>query len=185
MQSLQASKGSWTLIALDFIIKLLKSKELITKVLFDSILVIIDRLIKYGYFILYREASSAKELAYVFLKYVVANHGMLKKINSDCNKLFMSKFWKSLVDQLGMNHKFSTTYHLQTDRQTEQLNQILEQYLQCFVNYCQNDWVSLLPLGQLAYNSAKMETIAVSLFYANYGYHSVTTRKSRWIAEIA
>jgi hypothetical protein len=45
---------------LDFIIKLPPSVELITEVVFDLILVIIDRLTKYGYFILYKESLLAE-----------------------------------------------------------------------------------------------------------------------------
>jgi hypothetical protein len=37
----------------------------------------------------------------------------------------------------------STAYHLQTDGQTEKVNQILEQYLRCIINYQQDDWADL------------------------------------------
>ena len=57
----------WSSIALDFVVKLPKSKEPLTRVLYDSILVITDRLTKFGYFLPYKEASSAEELAYTFL----------------------------------------------------------------------------------------------------------------------
>ena len=39
--------------SIDFIVKLLKLEELIIKVVYDSILVIVDRLIKFTYFIPY------------------------------------------------------------------------------------------------------------------------------------
>jgi len=60
-------KGAWKSIALDFIVKLPLSKDPLTGVEYDSILVITDRLTKYGYFIPYLEASDAKALAYTFL----------------------------------------------------------------------------------------------------------------------
>ena len=63
-----------------------------TGVVYDSILVIIDRLTKYVYFILYKEASTIEELAYIFVKWIVANHGILDKIISDRDKLFTSNF---------------------------------------------------------------------------------------------
>jgi hypothetical protein len=89
--------GAWKSIALDFIVKLPLSKELMTKVKYDSILVITDRLTKYGHFVLYIEASDATELAYTFLKIVICNHGLLEEIISDRDKLFTSKFWTSLI----------------------------------------------------------------------------------------
>ena len=67
LKSLPILKGAWKLIALDFIVKLPLLKDLLTGVEYDSILVIIDRLTKYKYFILYLEASDVEALAYTFL----------------------------------------------------------------------------------------------------------------------
>jgi hypothetical protein len=94
----QAPTGAWEDVALNFIIKFPESKESITKTSFDSILVVTDRLTKYDYFIPYRESSSAEDLAYVFNKHIIGNHGIPKKIINNRNKLFTSRFWKSLMD---------------------------------------------------------------------------------------
>jgi len=106
-----------------------------TKVKYDSILVITDRLTKCAYFINYLESSNAEDLTYTFLRVIFANYRMPETIISDRDKLFTSKFWKSLIDQLRIKHKLSITYYLQTDEQTERINQVLEQYLRCYVNY--------------------------------------------------
>jgi hypothetical protein len=79
-------------VALDFIIKLPSFIELITEVVFDSILVIIDRLTKYKYFISYKESLLAEKLAYAFNKYIIGNYGISKKIISDKDKLFTLRF---------------------------------------------------------------------------------------------
>jgi hypothetical protein len=71
----QASRGIWQDVALDFVIKLPLFKELMIGVIYDSIMVVIDRLTKYIYFIPYFESSLAENLAYIFYKYVIANHG--------------------------------------------------------------------------------------------------------------
>jgi hypothetical protein len=89
MQILDIPKTPWILIALDFVIKLLLSRDLITGIKYDSILVIIDRLTKYTYIILYLEASTAENLAYTFLRVVVANYNTPEKMISDRNKLFI------------------------------------------------------------------------------------------------
>jgi hypothetical protein len=135
----QAPTGAWEDMALNFIIKLPESKEPITKTNFDSILVVTNRLIKYGYFIPYRESSSAEDLTYVFNKHIIGNHGIPKRIINNRNKLFTSRFWKSLINQLGTYYKMLTDYYPQTDRQTERLNQTLEQYLRHYINYQQDD----------------------------------------------
>ena len=105
----------------------------------DSIMVVTDRLTKYGHFVLYKEASDAIDLIYTFLKIIVAAYGLLDEIISDRDKLFISKFWQSLIVQLRANHKLSTAFHPQTDRQIERLNQTLEQYLQSYVNEQQDN----------------------------------------------
>jgi hypothetical protein len=43
-------------------------------------------------------------------------------------------------------------YHPQTDGQSEQTNQWLEQYLRIFRNYSQNNWANWLPLAQYIHN---------------------------------
>ena len=72
--------------------KLLLLKEKVTGVEFDSILVITDRLTKYTYILLYKETSIAEDLAYTFLRTIVANYRLLEEIISDRDKLFILKF---------------------------------------------------------------------------------------------
>jgi hypothetical protein len=90
IQSPDILKTPWTLIVLDFVIKLLLLQDLITGVKYDSILVIMDKLTKYIYIILYLEASIAEDLAYAFLRVVVANYNTLEEMISDRNKFFIS-----------------------------------------------------------------------------------------------
>lgn len=197
LKPLPVPSAAWESISLDFIVKLPPSREPLTKAVFDSILVVVCRLTKYAYFIPYKEASTAEELAYVFLQRILSNHGMPKEIISDRDKLFTSKFWTSLTRQLGSKQKMSTSYHPQTDGQTERINQIVEQYLRFYLNYQQDNWVELLPLAQFAYNSARTSTTEQSPFFANYGhepqaYHEeiigpeapTATKKTQQIKEI-
>jgi hypothetical protein len=79
-------------VALDFIVKLSPLVKLIIGVVFDSILVIINRLTKYGYFILYKESLLTEELVYAFNKHIIGNYGISKEIISDRDKLFTSRF---------------------------------------------------------------------------------------------
>ena len=62
---------------LDFIIKLPLFKELMTEVMYDFIMVVIDKFTKYVYFISYLESFLAENLAYIFHKYVMANYRFL------------------------------------------------------------------------------------------------------------
>jgi hypothetical protein len=71
------------------VVKLLLSRDPITGIKYGFILVVIDKLIKYTYIILYLEASMAEDLAYVFLRVVVANYNIPEKMISDRNKFFI------------------------------------------------------------------------------------------------
>ena len=70
-----------------------------------------------------------------------------------------------------MQLHFTLGYHLEGDRQTEQTNQTLEQYLWVYSNYQQDNWLDLLPLTEFTYNNAPSATTGISPFYANKGYH--------------
>jgi hypothetical protein len=80
------------LIILDFIIIILLLQDLITRIKYDFILVVINRLIKYIYIILYLKASIAKNLVYIFLRVVVTNYNALEEMISDRNKFFILRF---------------------------------------------------------------------------------------------
>ena len=59
------------------------------------------------------------------------------------------EFMKELYRTLGVKLAATTAYHPQGDRQTEWINQELEQFLQLFINQRQDDWDNLLPLAEL------------------------------------
>ena len=61
------------------------------------------------------------------LKEWYCEHGLLEVIVSDCNKLFVSKFWKALMKLAGVKLKMLTVYHPQTDGMSEQINKIVNQ----------------------------------------------------------
>ena len=72
---------------------------------------------------------------------------------------------------LHVKPRFSTSFHPQTDGQTERMNQIVEQYLRIYCNYQQNNWSDLLSLAEFSYNNAFQASLKCSPFYANYGLH--------------
>jgi hypothetical protein len=78
------------LIVLDFVIKLLLSQNLIIGIEYDSILVIINRLTKYTYIILYLKANIVEDLAYTFFRVIITNYNILEKMISDRDKFFIS-----------------------------------------------------------------------------------------------
>jgi len=81
----------------------------------------------------------------------------------------MAELTKELNRMLGIKTKLSTVFHSQTDGQTEQMNQELEQYLRFFIEHRQKDWPEWLALAEFAVNNKAHTTTKVSPFMANYG----------------
>ena len=110
-------------------------------------------------------------LAEVIIDVIVRHHGLPDSIVTDRGLLFTSKFWLLLCYFLGIKRKLSTTFHPQTDGQTERQNSTIEAYLQAFVNFKQNNWARLLPIAEFAYNNAKNASTGFTPFEFNYKYH--------------
>ena len=79
-----------------------------------------------------------------------------------------------------MKLHFTLGYHPESDGQTEPVNQTLEQYLQIYCNYQQDDWHSLLPIAEFCYNNTPSSTTGVSPFFANKGYNPAFTVHSKY-----
>ncbi len=89
---LNTSDASWESVTMNFITKLLTSKDLAWEVKFDSILTIVDRLTKYTMFISFKKTTTASVLTHIILQKLINNHRLSKKFIIDRNKLFTSKF---------------------------------------------------------------------------------------------
>jgi hypothetical protein len=111
-------------------------------------------------------------LAHLYRDHVWKLHGLPRTVISDCGPQFAAAFMKELNKLLGIQTKLSTTYHPQTDGQTEWMNQEIEQYLRMFVDYHQTNWPEWLALAEFSYNNKIQTSTRVSPFYANYGYTS-------------
>ena len=114
---------------------------------------------------------NALRLAEVVLNVVVWYHGFPNSIVSDRSSLFISKFWSSLRYFFSIKWRLSTTFHPQTDNQIKQQNSTIEDYLQAFVNFKQNDWAKLLWIAKFTYNNARNTSIGHTLFELNCNYH--------------
>jgi len=161
----------WESVTMNFITKLLMSKDPAWEVKFDSILTIVDRLIKYTMFISFKKTATASVLTYIILQELINNHGLSKKFITDRDKLFTSKFWETLTAELKINHKMLMTYHPQMNEQSKQMNQMVETYLRHYINRNQNNWVQLLSTAQFAYNNTQNETTEETPFWVNYEYN--------------
>src|SRR5690606_37460760 len=113
---------------------------------YNTIAVVMDRLSKMAHYIPCTTELNTEAFTKLFVQNIFRLHGLPTKIISDRDLLFTSKFRKWVMTKLEIKRNLSTAYHPQTARQTEQVNTILEQYLQCYCNYNQDNWVRLLPV---------------------------------------
>ncbi len=157
---------------MDFITKLPKSRDPVTEITYDAIMVIVDRFTKYLIAVPFKESHTAEQLGHLLLDRLVRDHGVPITIITDRDKLFMSNYWKTISAAMGTKPKMSTAYHPQMDGQTEQANQVLETYLWHYVNQTHSNWVQLLPVAQLAINQHCSDSTKESPFFANFGRYA-------------
>ena len=164
LKPLDTLPGPWKEISADFITDLPESEG------FDSILVVVDRFSKEVEFIHYIKATSALNAAKLYLCYVWKYHGLPTGIVSDRGSQFTLQVMKDICKRLEIQPRLFTTYHPQTDGQTERINQDLQQYLHIFTSEKQNEWVSWLPLAQFSYNTKKQLSTEKSPFEVTRSY---------------
>jgi hypothetical protein len=136
---------------------------------FTVIMVVVDRLSKYVHFVPLKHPYTASSVAKAFIDHIVRLHGMPKSIVSDRDKVFVSSFWKTLFQLHGTSLKMSSSYHPQTDGQTEVINRTLEQYLRCFTSTQPKKWMEWLSWAEYSYNTSVHTATKISPFEAVYG----------------
>ena len=94
----------------------------------------------------------------MFFKNVVKYWGLPRHIISDRDPRFTGKFWREMLEILGIKLHFFTSFHPQTDGQTERGNALLECYLRHYVSAHQKDWARLLDMAQFSYNLKRSES---------------------------
>ncbi|GJT67570.1 putative reverse transcriptase domain-containing protein [Tanacetum coccineum] len=154
----------WERITMDFITKLPKTSNG-----HDTIWVIVDRLTKSAHFIPTRETDSMETLTRLYIKEIVSRHGVPISIISDRDSHFTSRFWQSLQSALGTQLDMSTTYHPETDGQSERTIQTLEDMLRACVIDFGKGWEKHLPLVEFSYNNSYHASIKAAPFEALYG----------------
>jgi len=109
------------------------------------------------------------KLTQLYIKEIVRLHGVPSSIVFDRDPRFTSRFWQTLQDTLGSKLTMSSTYHSQTDGQSERTIQSLEDLLQtCILDHL-GAWDEILPLIEFTYNNSFHASIDMMPYEAFYG----------------
>ena len=152
-------------IAMDFITKLPVSGG------YDMILTITDLdCSKVFFFIPCNETINSEGVTTLYMNHILLHYGIPRKIISDRDPRFTSRFGQELCKNLDIQQNISTVYHLQTDGTSEHMNQSLEQYLRLYCSTKQNTWHTWLPMVQYTKNSWPSATTKKTPFDLLIGY---------------
>ncbi|GKD53323.1 putative reverse transcriptase domain-containing protein [Tanacetum coccineum] len=149
---------------MDFVTKLPKTANG-----YDTIWVIVNRLIKSAHFLPMRENDPMEKLMKLYMKEIVTRHGVPVSIIFDRDGRFTSLLWQALHKALGTRLDISTTYHPETDGQSERTIQTLEDMLRACVLDFEKNWDRHLPLVEFSYNNSYHTSIKTAPFEALYG----------------
>jgi transposase InsO family protein len=164
LQPVEIPEWKWEGIAMDFVTGLPRTQKG-----YDSVWVIIDRLTKSAHFLPVKTTYTASQYAKLYLEEIVSLHGVPMSIISDRGAQFTAQFWKSFQAALGTRLNLSTTFHPQTDGQSERIVQILEDMLRACVLDFGGSWDQYLPMMEFAYNNSYQSSIQMAPFEALYG----------------
>jgi hypothetical protein len=164
LQPLSITMWKWDDISMDFIVGLhLTARKK------DSIWVIIDRLTKTAHFIAVHTTYLMQQYEKLYMDQIVRLHGIPKTIISDRGTQFVARFWEQLHECLGTKLIRSSSYHPQTDGQTERVNKILEDMLRASILHFDKSWDKCLSLAEFSYNTSYQASLKMAPFDVLYG----------------
>ena len=138
---------------------------------FDSLLVVVNHSLLKGVILIpCNKDIDAKGVAELFFKHVFLRFGLHDHLISDHGPQFTSAFAMELARILGYDLKLSTTYHPQTNGETEQVNQEVETYLRMFCQGQPDKWSEFIPMAEFAHNLATHSSTQRSPFSLILGY---------------
>ena len=164
LHSLPIPNKPWDSIGMDFVGPFPESKGC------DYLWVVICRMTNMVHLIPVTTRVTASELSWIYLREIVRLHGLPSSIVSDRDSKFTARWWRELHRILGAKLLMSTSFHPQTDGQSERAIRTVSQILRSIVRPDQKDWVEKIDMVEFAINSSVSETTGYAPFDLNGGY---------------
>jgi hypothetical protein len=176
LQPLPIPSRVWADISMDFV-------ESLPKVHGKSIiLTVVDRFSKYAHFIPLRHPYTASSVARAFFNDIVRLHGIPESIVSDRDPVFIRNVWRDPFKFSGVTLKLSTTFHPQTDGQSEAVNKTISMYLRCITGDRPRSWLDWLPWAEFCYNSSYHSASKLHHFKWSMAEHLIPFHHIEWAA---
>ena len=144
-------------------------EEPVTKNGNHAVLVVIDHATKWVEARACKDETAETAARFIF-ENIVCRHGAPKEIWSDRGKCFVGEVMAHLSRLCGIEQRFTSGYHPQTNGLTERMNRTINNMLAKFVSENQMDWDELLPALVWSYNTSKHSATGYTPFELNHGF---------------
>ena len=158
LQPLPIPHRPWQVIALDFKGPLPPSN------FFNAVLVVTCKFTKRCHYIPTTMSVTSEKTARLLIDHVFKLHGLPETIISDRDPRFTAGLWKAVFNAWGTKIAMSSSYHPQTDGQTERQMRVLTAGLRAYADKKQKDWSDHLSMMEAFYNSSRHESTGKTPF---------------------
>ena len=155
------AEWKWEHVTIDFLTHFPRTQQK-----HDSVWVIVDRLTKLAHFLAVRMIFALERFCRLYIRHIVQLHGVPVSVVSDRDLRFTEHFWKSFKKAMGTWLTMSTTFHPQTDGQSERTIQVLEDMLRACVLDHKGSWEEHFPLVEFANNNSYQASIQMAPYKA-------------------
>ncbi|KAL8449407.1 hypothetical protein Emag_003588 [Eimeria magna] len=161
---LQIPNRRWAAVSLDFITGLPMTAQQ-----HDAILTLVDAVSKMAHFVPTTSTVTAEGVVQLLADRLVRYHKRPKVLLSDRDPRFTAELWRLMCERFDIKRALSSSWHPQTDGQTERVHRTLEQTLRTYIQYDESAWEDLLPAVELAYNCTTHSSTGLSPFEVMIG----------------
>jgi hypothetical protein len=149
LKPLPVARGCWERVGVDFITDVTTSFRGN-----NCIVTFVDHFSKRVPWMPCTKTIDAAEFAQLFLEAIIQLHGVPREIVSNRDMCFTSDFWAEVSKRLQTKLLMSMVFHPQTDGLSEISNKQVTRYLQAFTTHHQDQWDTMLPPAEYAYNTS-------------------------------
>ena len=137
----------------------------------NDILVILELLSKRVILIACKSTMTAEQCAEVYFERVVSQHGLQRRIHSDRDSRFTSKFWTTLWSKLGTKLKLTSSFNPRGNAQNERVHIPIEDMLRAISQYPPLHWDRDLSYVEYAINNSINLDTGYTPFQISEGQH--------------